>query len=309
VKILLAPLHGITNYVFRNTLASHVAGIDAAIAPFLPVMPVEQIKTKSWKDILPENNTQWETMPQLMGNVVSHCVDTAQALADLGYPSVNWNLGCPMNQIVRRQRGCGLMPYPELIEDVLKTMGRKNRPLSLKIRMGLHHRKEGRAIIEMSNDYPLDFIIIHPRLGEWQYKGTPDLEEFAYLLSHSQHRIIYNGDINTVEDFNSLQRHFPNTHDWMIGRGLLRNPFLAEEIKGGIANPDLRKARFHAYYSGLITAIRENKGERSLLPALKEMWHYFSAFWCFSDKELYDLLRINDLCLFQDYVNKHTEIH
>lgn len=296
-------MHGVTHYVYRNILANHFSGIDAAITPFLPIIPKENIKTKSWKDVLPENNNKWEITPQLMGNVVSHFVDTAKALDDLGYPSVNWNLGCPMNQIVRKKRGCGLMPYPEIIEDVLREMEKQNLRLSLKIRMGLHARNEGREIIEMCNDYPLDFIVIHPRLGEWQYDGTPDLDEFEYLLSKTRHRVIYNGDINNMTDYTALQKRFPLISDWMIGRGILRDPFLAEKIKG-VAGNRPEDERFLNYYDDLEKQIMENKGARNLLPALKEMWHYFSDYWEMSAEELYNLLRINDVDVFQAHVKK-----
>lgn len=295
-------MHGITNHVFRNTLTRHAEGIDAVITPFLPVIPAEKIKIQSWKDILPENNTKWETIPQLMGNVVSHFVDTAKALGDLGYASVNWNLGCPMNQIVRKKRGCGLMPHPEIIAEVLKAMSAENRPLSIKIRLGMHSRLEGRKIIEICNDYPLDFIVIHPRLGEWQYEGVPDWDEFAFLHTQSKHRIICNGDINYVDDFNILRSRFPAIQDWMIGRGILRNPFLAEEIKG-IAIAHNKQERFKIYYEELKEAILQNKGERHLLPALKEMWHYFIHFWGNDPQTLYKLLRINELKSFEAYID------
>lgn len=296
-------MHGVTNHVFRNTLARHAEGIDAVITPFLPIIPAEKIKIQSWKDILPENNAKWETIPQLMGNVVSHFVDTAKALGDLGYASVNWNLGCPMNQIVRKKRGCGLMPHPEMIKELLKAMTAENRPLSIKIRLGMHSRLEGRKIIEICNDYPLDFIVIHPRLGEWQYEGVPDWDEFAFLYSQSQHRIIYNGDINDKDDFNALQLRFPHIEDWMIGRGMLRNPFLAEDIKEIVTDTKSKQERFKIYYSELKTAILQNKGERHLLPALKEMWHYFIHFWGNDPQTLHNLLRINDMESFEIRVN------
>lgn len=304
VKIWLAPLHGITNHVFRNTLANHAAGIDAVITPFLPVLPAEKIKISSWKDILPENNTKWETTPQLMGNVVSHFIDTAKALYDIGYPSVNWNLGCPMNQIVRKKRGCGLMPHPEIIEELLRKGAKENLSISLKIRMGLHDRKEGRKIIEICNNYPLNFIVIHPRLGEWLYEGKPDLEEFELLYQISKHRIIYNGDIKSVCDLLALQQRFPKIEDWMIGRGLLQNPFLAEEIKGVKNDKQVREERFRRYYTALRNEILINKGERCLLPALKEMWHYFAVFWNLEEQQLYDLLRVNDLNSFDHEIKK-----
>lgn len=307
MKIWLAPLHGITNYYFRNTLCDHTSGIQVAIAPFQPVHSAESLNVKKWKDLLPENNTKLEVIPQLMGNVASNFFDTVNALTDLGYNQANWNIGCPMKQIVRRKRGCGLMPYPDLVEEIVAHVTSKTQiRFSVKMRLGMHRREEGREIIERLNHYPLDFIVIHPRLGEWQYEGKPDLDELENLLSFTAHEVIYSGDINTAEDYLSLSKRFPSIHQWMIGRGLLRNPFLAEQISDPTRQfpSDDYKKRFVIYYSDLINNMSAFKASSSILPSLKELWHYFASFWQLSQDELRYLLRINDLETFIDATRK-----
>ena len=107
MNLWLAPLHGITNYQFRNTLCRHFAGIDFIITPFLPVQEKAKLNVKNWKDIWPKNNTLHPTIPQLMGNQPAHFVDTMNVLHDTyGYESFNWNIGCPVSQVVHRKRVC-----------------------------------------------------------------------------------------------------------------------------------------------------------------------------------------------------------
>ena len=123
------------------------------------------------------------------------------------------------------------MPHPDLVKKIVETILQSTDcRFSIKMRLGLCDPSEGHQIIELLNNYPLDFIIIHPRLGKQQYEGVVDLDSFAHLSSISKNSIIYNGDICTLGDYKKLQNRFPNIDRWMIGRGLLKNPFLVNLV-------------------------------------------------------------------------------
>ncbi len=72
---------------------------------------------------------------------------------------------------------------------------------------------------------------MHPRLGKQQYKGEVDLKAFEAFQGVCKHPLIYNGDINSVEDIHHIQEQFPGLAGIMIGRGLLANPALALEYR------------------------------------------------------------------------------
>ena len=293
--IWLAPLHGITSYTFRNTLCRHFGGIDCFMAPFLPAQPAGKYRQKVWQDIIPENNTALPLVPQLMGNRPDHFVDTTRMLNEqFGYEHFNINIGCPSSPVVRHTRGCGLMPHPDIVEQIVaEVTGKTPFHISLKMRLGLHNANEGRKLLTRINDYPLDFLVIHPRLGDDLYEGVPDWDTFAEFCQLTQHKIVYSGDIFTVEDYNRLSERFPQVAAWMLGRGLLRNPFLAEEIKGQKTGDN--KERFLSFYQDLIEKLLPIRGESGTLANLKELWHYFAVFTGLSEEKLQQLLRICDL--------------
>lgn len=294
-QIWLAPLHGITSYTFRNTLCRHFGGIDCFMAPFLPAQPAGKYRKKVWQDIIPENNTDLPLVPQLMGNRPDHFVDTTRMLNEqFGYEHFNINIGCPSSPVVRHTRGCGLMPHPDIVEQIVaEVTGKTPFRISLKMRLGLHNIDEGRNLLTRLNDYPLDFLVIHPRLGDDLYEGVPDWDTFAEFCQLTQHKIVYSGDIFTVEDYNRLAERFPQVAAWMLGRGLLRNPFLAEEIKGQKTGDN--KERFLSFYQDLIEKLLPTRGESGTLANLKELWHYFAVFTGLSEEKLQQLLRICDL--------------
>ena len=300
MKIWLAPLHGITNYMFRNSLYRHFGGIDYCVTPFLPVQETAKLNIKNWKDIWPKNNTTLPTIPQLMGNKPSHFVDTMRAVHDeYGYEAFNWNIGCPVAQVVRRRRGCGIMPDPDTVEEVVRTVTSQTPyRFSVKMRLGLKYPAEGLRILERLDDYPLDFIVIHPRLGEQMYDGVPDLEQMDIFYRHTRHRIIYSGDLFSVQNYERLQNRYPEIEDWMLGRGLLQNPFLAEQLKGEDTGD--RRQRFSKYYQKWTQEMLDAVKEKSTLAKLKELWHYYACLFQLPSDELQQLLRINDFDAFYD---------
>lgn len=294
-QIWLAPLHGITSHTFRNTLCRHFGGIDFFMAPFLPAQPASKFRPKVWQDIAPENNTALPLVPQLMGNRPEHFVDTTRMLNEhFGYERFNINIGCPSSPVVRHTRGCGLMPHPDIVEQIVAEVSERTPfRLSLKMRLGLHSADEGRQLLTRLNDYPLDFLVIHPRLGVDLYEGTPDLDTFEEFCQITRHKIVYSGDVFTTEDYERLSERFPQVAAWMLGRGMLRNPFLAEEIKGQDTGD--KNGRFNAFYHDLIDKLLPIRGESGTLANLKELWHYFAHFTHTSDEKLQQILRICDL--------------
>ena len=192
------------------------------------------------------------------------------------------------------------MPHPDLVEDIVaEVTGKTPFRLSLNMRLGLHSADEGRNILQRLNDYPLGFLVIHPRLGDDLYEGTPDLALFEEFCHITRHKIVYSGDVFTVEDYERLSERFPQVEAWMLGRGMLRNPFLAEEIKNQDIND--KYSRFAAFYQDLTEALLPIRGESGTLANLKELWHYFAHFTHTSDEELQQLLRI---CDFHEFVEK-----
>ncbi|MBP5662826.1 MAG: tRNA-dihydrouridine synthase family protein [Bacteroidales bacterium] len=311
-EIWLAPLHGLTHYHFRNCLFRHYSGFNAAISPFVPVQETAKLNVRKWKDLAPENNTSVELIPQLMGIIPAHFGDTMNALhQEFGYTRFNWNLGCPMAPIVRKRRGCGLMPFPDEVEAVVAAACRQPYRFSVKMRLGMHSPEEGLEIARRLNQYPLEFVVIHPRLGEQQYAGVPDWNALEELLSVLQHPVIYSGDVFQLADYEILSTRFPQIKTWLLGRGVLRNPRLAEEIQSFASEKDgvsgfnnfcddkevLRVGngeivRFNEFYEDLKQTLEAYRGANGSLSVLKELWHYFAHFFHFTDEQLHSLLVI-----------------
>jgi tRNA-dihydrouridine synthase B len=91
------------------------------------------------------------------------------------------------------------------------------------------------------------------------------------------HPLVYNGDLITLENFRDASEKFESVNTWMIGRGMLKNPFLAQEIKGiqlpGRAERIVILERFHEeIFNSYATLL---SGQSHLITRMIKFWEYF----------------------------------
>lgn len=276
-QICLAPLRGVTDALFRNTYAAFFSGIDWAISPFLSTTQGPRIKPSHLKEVLPENNLKMLVVPQVMSKRAENFLPLAMALMDLGYRTINWNLGCPYPMVAKKGRGSGLLPHPEAIERFLdKVLAVMPDQLSIKMRLGRHREDEIFQLLPILNRYPVKEVIIHPRTGVQMYEGIPQLDVFEQCLALCRHSVMYNGDIVDPSGFERLQRRFPGINSWMIGRGAVSNPFLCGVLKGQCMDEDEKNYIFKRFHDELFARYTEKLyGPSHLLNRMKGLWGYF----------------------------------
>ncbi len=275
--ICLAPLKGVTDAIFRNIFDEFYGGVDWAVAPFVSTVSATRIKPKYLKDLLPQNNSGMPVVPQIMSKSAVDFMVMAAALFDMGYAHINWNLGCPYPMVAKKCRGSGMLPYPDRIESFLdRVVPAIPNQLSIKMRLGRHRKEEIVELLPILDRYPLKLLIIHPRTGVQMYEGEPDLEAFSQCLRQTCHTVVYNGDIATLSDFVRLSRCFPEVTSWMIGRGVIQDPYLPLVIKRRTMDDTQRMRRFERFHEALLAAYETRLcGPSHLLDRMKCLWAYF----------------------------------
>ena len=303
----LAPIQGVTDALFRRIHHQHFGGFDAAIAPFINPQRNSTAKEKWLADVLPENNPDLPVIPQVLNTDPEEFITLAHRLQDLGYTHINWNLGCPVAMVAKKKRGSGLLPYPETIVALLeKIVPRLTARLSIKTRLGYHHRREIATLLPLLDAFPLKEIIIHARLGVQLYRGGVDLEGFALCREFSRHALVYNGDITDVATFKTLSRQFPWVNRWMIGRGILADPFLLQFLRGDAGPPQDRLKRLEEFHSDLYQGYsRRLSGPGHLLGRMKQLWIYLIA--SFPDQQRL-LKKIKRATSVQQYLQAMDEL-
>ncbi|MCW8799849.1 MAG: tRNA-dihydrouridine synthase family protein, partial [Desulfobacter sp.] len=295
--------------------ARHFNGIDQAMAPFISTMSSRRLKPSRLKDVDPDLNTALPVIPQILGNNPDDFIYLGDYLFDIGYTQVNWNLGCPHSKIAKKLRGSGLLSHPDKIDDFLSRVIPAMKPtLSVKIRLGRKSKEEIRELIAMFNTHKLDEIILHPRTGEQMYTGTADIDAFERAMNACIHPMVYNGDIVDKASWKKIRQRFPEISRFMIGRGILSNPFLPEQIKGvntdSQNNESQQRERLKTFHADLFNSYKQVfSGPGHLIGRMKGFWNYLGPSFENSKKPLKKLLKSNSEQDYSERVNEFWEMN
>lgn len=273
MKHYFAPMEGITGYQYRNAHHAIFNQIDKYFTPFISPTQNHKLSSREKQDLLPEHNQGLNVVPQILTNHAGDFIWAARELKQYGYREVNLNLGCPSGTVVAKKKGAGFLGETLALERFLEAVfDSLDLRISAKIRIGVASSDEFYDLIEIFNRFPFEELIIHPRIRTDYYKNKPNLEVYKDGIRLSKNPVCYNGDIFTVNDYRKIQTDFPETERIMMGRGLIANPALSNEIRNE-GKLDKRKLKeFHdRIYHGYQTIL---SGERNTLFKMKELWFY-----------------------------------
>ena len=316
--ISLAPMEGITTYVYRNALNRHFGGVDKYYTPFLTA---SNIKGREKRDVDPANNDVNILIPQVLVNDAEIFLTIAKQLQALGYNEVNLNLGCPSGTVTAKGRGAGFLDKTDELDRFLEQIFDKSPiDISIKTRIGMEFISEWEDIAEIYVKYPAKEIIIHPRVGKELYKGHAHTDIYADMVKRLAPKMpntifTYNGDITSPEVFDNISKTISSTEGFngsdasdknirlsniMIGRGVIANPALCYEIRNG-QKIDSFKKRFLAFHEELIeNYLIEMNYEDQVVKKMKELWVYLAKGLDLPSKVIKELLKATSLSSYKN---------
>ena len=214
-------------------------------------------------------------IPQILTNSAEDFLKLADEIEEMGYSEFNINLGCPSGTVTSKGRGSGFLQDHEALDRFFYEIFEKkdNITISVKTRIGFSDYGEWDDLLKVYKKYDFNEIIIHPRLRSDFYKNNIHLPSFAEACNTFKQNIIYNGDIKTLDDVNAFKTKIfdEKVTGIMIGRGLVRNPLLAESIKENIETICIKRT-IEFLYDIVEEYMSLGFGERNTLFKLKEIW-------------------------------------
>lgn len=268
MKYYLAPLEGVTTWVYRKAHSEVYGPADKYFIPFIEPHEKRDFKTRELQEILPEHNEGLHTVPQILTNRAEGFLKLCHALKEFGYEEVNLNLGCPSRTVVSRGKGSGFLAHPEELERFLdEIFSRADVRISIKTRIGKDSPEEFDQLLSIFNQYPLEELIIHPRVQADYYQGEPRMEVFRRACRESKIPLCYNGDLFSRGRIRDFQKEYPEADRIMIGRGVIINP--------GLLCGSGTKEQFERFHEKLCQGYLErDMGEVNVLYKMKELWFY-----------------------------------
>lgn len=280
-QIYLAPFQGITTHTFIRVYSAHFPFITKYYTPFFSKIDHDtRLSSRKELELQHLGTGLPEVVPQILSKDPAEILRFARICQSRGFHELNWNLGCPFPQVAYKKRGAGMLPYPEFVNEILdQVMPSMSLKFSIKCRLGYSNKDEILELIPIFNQYPLHELTIHGRIGRQLYSGVSDNDMLAYIKPLISVPFVHNGDIFSVQDFETVSSKIPDNTKWMIGRGILYNPFLPEDILQKETEYD-RLQKLHSFINDLYLAYRFDMQERlTILNVLKEYWDYLVNFF------------------------------
>ena len=316
----MAPLEGLTTYIYRNAFHRHFPPMDKYFTPFIVPASKRPLRTRELRDTAPENNAGLPVVPQILTNNADMFLEACKALADLGYEEVNLNTGCPSGTVTSHHKGAGFLQVPDLLDAFLDQVFRKIPiRISVKTRLGWSDPSEFENLLPIFNRYPLSELILHPRVREEYYRGTPHRDAFAEALENSRHPLVFNGTLFTAADIRNLTAECPGTSGVMLGRGLLANPHLpgqyrsekasetipssgaGERILPAGPSKDTLRAFHDDIYNGYLQTL---SGPDPVIHKMKELWGYLLYSFSHPEKHEKALRKAHRLSEYELFVSR-----
>ena len=253
MRIYFAPLEGVTDGIFRRAHCECFSGVEKYFIPFVSPSKHLSFTSREQRSVSPEENAGVPAVPQILTKDAECFNWMARALADVGWRELNLNLGCPSGTVTAKGKGSGML-----------------RDLAA-LRAFLDEIFARPALMEIFADYPIAELIVHPRTRVEFYRGRPHRELLKQTLTMAKSPLAYNGDLFTAEDCRALQSAYPGLSALMLGRGLVSNPALAQELSGGegLTVPALR-----AFHDRIYREYCERWPQNAVLGHMREIVSY-----------------------------------
>jgi tRNA-dihydrouridine synthase B len=267
-NLFLSPLAGYTNLPFRLTVRE-LGGLDLCTTDLVNVTSLLRRNPVALQ-LVATCARDSPLAVQLFGADPVEMRDGAQMLEAMGIASVDINMGCPVDRVVRTGSGSLLMTcHPQAAKIVAAMAGAVRIPITAKMRLGWNADSLTAPDLAVAlEDAGAAAVFVHGRTRAQGFSGRVDLRGIAAVVRAVRRiPVIGNGDVTTPE---AARRMFDDTGcaGVSIGRGAFYNPWIFRQTaaflaSGAIATDpgfDERVAVMSSHLDRMITFYGEAKG-------------------------------------------------
>lgn len=267
VRIVLAPMEGLLDFVLRDVL-TRVGGFDRCVCEFIRVTD-QLLPPRVFLRIMPEllhgsrTDAGVPVRGQLLGSDPACMADNAARLAELGSQGVDLNFGCPAKVVNRHGGGAVLLKDPDQLYRIVEAVRRavpSEVVVSAKMRLGFDHDRDAQRCAQAIEAGGAAELVVHARTKVDGYRPPAYWPRIAELRSGLTIPVLANGEIWTVEDARACLRQ-SGAPALMLGRGAVADPALGWRIRQSLRWPDPQGACAPPLNTGLL-----------LLPLLERFW-------------------------------------
>lgn len=232
---VLAPLDGVTDFVFRQIIVK-LGKPDVLFTEFTSCDGIQSKGKKKVESRLLFKPNEKPIVAQIWGANPKNFYETAKYVKKLGFAGIDINMGCPITDIIKGGACSGLIKNPSLAAEIIKATkkGAEGLPVSVKTRIGFKNENI-EAWIGFLLRQDLAALSVHLRtVGELSkvpahWELMPKIIKMRDLYAPKT-ITIGNGDIASLEEIDIKYKKY-GCDGFMIGRGVFANPWLFNKLK------------------------------------------------------------------------------
>ncbi|MGI8438126.1 MAG: tRNA-dihydrouridine synthase family protein [Chthoniobacterales bacterium] len=227
--LALAPMQDVTDLPFMR-LINRYGNADVYFTEYFRVLPQSRLDPEILRSIT-ENPTGRPIVAQMIGNDVDALVRTARELQQHPVAAIDLNLGCPVPIVYRKCAGGGLLRDPERIDQILGALrAAVEIPFTVKTRLGFDDAEIFDELLTVFARHSLDLFTLHARTVKEMYRSAPRYEFVTRAVASLGCPVLANGNIYSAEKAAEVLAQ-TKAAGLMIGRGVIRNPWLFRQIR------------------------------------------------------------------------------
>lgn len=243
MRLILAPMEGLADYVLRDVL-TRIGGYDSAVSEFVRVSGT-LLPHRTYQRICPEIGAGSRTpsgtpvVVQLLGSDPELMGANAARLSELSPHGVDLNFGCPAKTVNRHGGGAMLLGDPELLNKIVHSVRcavPQGIPVSAKMRLGISDTSRALDCAQALVEGGAASLVVHARTKDQGYRAPAHWEWVARISETIAVPVVANGEVWSVDDWRRCCE-ISGSREVMLGRGAVSDPWLALRIRG-LAEPE-----------------------------------------------------------------------
>ncbi|MCH5159816.1 MAG: tRNA-dihydrouridine synthase family protein [Clostridiales bacterium] len=227
-RTVLAPMAGYTDHAFRHICRRY--GVGLTVTEMISSKALVMGSELTHK-MLHRADDDSPCFCQIFGHEPEVLAESVKFDDVSAYEGIDINMGCPVRKIVGNGDGSALLENPKLAAKCITAtkLALKDKPLSVKFRLGVSDSSGAVDFVKMCLDAGADFITVHFRTRKQMYSGNADYTLLPEIASVGL-PVFANGDVSTREQYENLLNM--GAYGVAVGRGALGRPYIFAELDG-----------------------------------------------------------------------------
>lgn len=227
--LALAPMQDVTDLPFLRLMAAY-GGADVYYTEYFRVHAVSHLE-KWIVESITQNPTGRPVIAQMIGNDIPSLVRVAKELQQLPIVAVDLNLGCPAPVVYRKCAGGGLLREPKRVDAILGALRDAiSIKFTVKTRLGFDSPAVFDELLPIFARHSLDLLTVHGRTVKEMYRSEVHYDFIARAVTTMPCPVLANGNVHSARSAREVLA-LTGARGLMIGRGVIRNPWLFHQIR------------------------------------------------------------------------------